>query len=227
MKKTLVWLESIWIWIKQANYLWLSLSVAILAIAYINLNPDEQSIRITGLVLQILGILTVAWGIKETRELFGQPSLIAKGLQWFKNFPPYGGRIITGSANVTLGAISGSARGYAWAPIDQNSSIDDRLAAIEKNLNHINDRISQAENNLDNQVRSITEIINHEKSIREQADNETHQRLEAVSTGGLHISATGALWLLLGVTMSTVPNEILALVACAVNSRSYCEKPVE
>ena len=201
MKKLLAWFKAIWGWIKQANHLWRALSVAILSIVYISLNPDEQSIRITGLVMQILGILTVAWGIKETREIFGHPSFITKSIQWFKNFPPYGGRINTGSA-----------RGYASTPIDKNSSIEERLAVIESNINHINERISQTENNLYNQVSSITETLDCEKSLREKADNETHQKIEAVSTGGIHISATGALWLLLGVTMSTAPNELIALV---------------
>src|SRR5690606_360984 len=148
-----------WGWVKQANHLWRALSVAILSIVYISLNPDEQSIRITGLVLQILGILTVAWGIKETRELFGHPSFKTKGIQWFKQFPPYGGRVNTGSAHGSLGTLTGRARGYTSTPIDKNSSIEERLAAIESNLNHINERISQTENNLYNQVSSMTETL--------------------------------------------------------------------
>ncbi|WP_273527059.1 hypothetical protein [Pseudomonas sp.] len=212
MKKLLAWFKAIWGWVKQANHFWRAISVAILSIVYISLYPDEQSIRLTGLVLQILGILTVAWGIKETREIFGHPSLITKSIQWFNNFPPYGGKVITVSVHGSLGGLTGSARGYTSTPIDKNSSIEDRLAAIESNLNHINERISQTENNLYNEVRSVTETLGREKSLREKADNETNQKIEAVSTGGIHISATGALWLLLGVIMSTAPNELLALV---------------
>jgi hypothetical protein len=212
MNKILTWFKSIWIWIKQANHVWRALSIAILAVAYIYLNPNEQSMRITGLVLQILGILTVAWGIKETRELFGHPSLTTKCLEWFKNFPPYGGRIISVSASGSIGATTGNAYASIFIQIDKNSSIDERFAAIEKSLNNINDLIIQTEKNLDNKVKSIAETISHEKLLREQGDSEAHKKLEAVSTGGFHISATGTLWLLLGVTMSTAPNELLALI---------------
>ena len=212
MKKLLAWFKAIWGWIKQANHFWRAISVAILSIIYISLNPDEQSIRITGLVLQILGILTVAWGIKETRDFFGHPSLITKSIQWLKDFPPYGGKVITAKAHGYLGALTGSARGYTFTPIDKSSSIEERLAAIESNLNHINERISQTENNLYDEIKSVTETLEREKSLREKADNEAHQKIEAASTGGIHISATGALWLLLGVTMSTAPNELLVLV---------------
>ncbi|QLC74119.1 hypothetical protein LPB260_25825 [Pseudomonas sp. LPB0260] len=212
MKKLLSWLKAIWKWIKQANHLWRALSVAILSVAYINLNPDEQSIRITGLILQVLGIFTVAWGIKETRELFGQPSLITKGLQWLKNFPPYGGRVNSGSGHATFRAMTGNSRGCTSLPIDENSSIEDRLAAIETNINHIYKRIHETEISLDKQEKSMIEAISQETLLRELADSETHKKLEASSTGGLHISATGALWLLLGVTMSTAPNELLTLV---------------
>ncbi|MCR7873623.1 hypothetical protein ACM73L_33230 [Pseudomonas aeruginosa] len=212
MKKILLWIKAIWIWIKKANHLWRAVSVTALAIAYTFLNSDEASIRITGLVLQILGIATVAWGIKETRELFGQPSLLQAGIRWLKSFPPYGGRVITGSGHASI-SMSGGGRGYSWTHIDPNSSIDNRLAAIEKNLSLIHERISLTENNFEQKTRIITETIKTEKAIREQELEEAHTKIEAASTGGLHISATGALWLLIGVIMSTAPNELIRLLS--------------
>lgn len=213
MKKTLLWMKAIWMWIKKANHLWRAISVAALAILYTYINNNEPSIRITGLVLQVLGIATVAWGIKETRALFGQPSLMQVGVKWLKSFPTYSGRIVSGAANISLGDASLSGRGYISIPIDPTSSVEDRLAALEKNLNYINDRISRTENDLEQSAKLITETIRSEKAIQAQEHQATHQKIEAVSTGGLHISATGALWLLIGVIMSTVPNEIIRLTS--------------
>ena len=213
MKKTLLWIKAIWAWFKRANNLWRAVSVAVMAIIYTYLHTDEASIRITGLVLQILGIATVAWGIKETRELFGQPSLLEAGAMWLKSFPPFGGRVISGSGHAVLGSIASGRSGYSLAPIDPNSSIDERLAAIEINLNFIHQRITHTQSNLEQKATAISETIKTETAIREQEIEKTHSKIEAASTGGLYISATGVLWLFIGVIMSTVPNELIRLLS--------------
>ena len=75
-----------WLW--EMKYLWLALGVNFVALA-IALRPhtSEPVIRLTGLGLQILGIGTVAWGISETRALFGHPSLVGKWRKWLARFP--------------------------------------------------------------------------------------------------------------------------------------------
>ncbi|MBB4821849.1 hypothetical protein HNP29_005262 [Pseudomonas alcaligenes] len=212
MKKTLLWIKAIWAWLKRANNLWRAVSVAAIAVVYTYLHADEVSVRITGLVLQVLGIATVAWGIKETRGLFGQPSLLKVGVMWFKSFPPFGGRVTSGSGHGVIGNIRGGGNSYSQVPMDPGSSVDERLAAIERNLNLIHQRISHVESNFEQEARVLSEDIKKERMIREQDIEKTHGKIEAVSTGGLYISATGALWLFIGVVMSTAPNELIKLM---------------
>lgn len=210
MKKFRFWLKSIWIWVKKANYLWLALSAVTLSIFYINLNSTEQAVRISGLILQLLGIATVAWGIKETREQFGHPSLLTQGVQWLLDFPPYGGKVVTCSMHGILAGATGNARAHTLHPINPNSSIEERLNSIEKNISLINNRITQAESETDRKTSEISEGLKTEKLTRENSVKEINTKIESTSTGGLHISAIGALWLFAGVTLSTIPNEILS-----------------
>ena len=109
--------------------------------------------------------------------------------------------------------MTANGRGCTWTPIDPNASIEEKLAAIEKNLNHIHERINHTENSLEQKTDSLAETINSERSLRAREIEETHKKIESASTGGLHISATGALWLLIGVTMSTAPSEIFRLMS--------------
>ena len=74
MNKLWVWLRALWNWLSELKHFWLAVAVTGIALL-ISLRPGtaECTIRLSGLALQILGIGTVAWGISETRALFGRP----------------------------------------------------------------------------------------------------------------------------------------------------------
>ena len=71
-----LWLRDVWFWLRalgrwlvlDARQFWLAIVVAGGALL-ISLQPgtSEQFIRLTGMVLQLLGLGTVAWEIAETR----------------------------------------------------------------------------------------------------------------------------------------------------------------
>ena len=81
-------LKAVWPGLFEARYAWLSATVICVALV-ISLRPHmtESVIRLTGLVLQLLGISTVIWGISETRALFGHPSFASKAKAWLSRFP--------------------------------------------------------------------------------------------------------------------------------------------
>ncbi|WP_428486387.1 hypothetical protein [Rhodopila sp.] len=51
---------------------------------------SERAFRVTGLVLQLIGIATVAFNIRGTWEQFDHPSAIALASQWLRRFPRIG-----------------------------------------------------------------------------------------------------------------------------------------
>ena len=63
------WLRALLSWLSEARHFWLAVVVVVVAMLLVaRKGVTEPEIRIAGLVLQILGIGTVAWGIRETRE---------------------------------------------------------------------------------------------------------------------------------------------------------------
>ncbi len=168
----------------------------------------EQEVRFTGLLLQILGIGTVAWGIRETRALFGRPTLFAQFRAWLRRFPVYGGRVVSASASITMPRISVNARGHAGASAGPDASADARIEALEKNVRLLNERIDHTQNEMDQKFRSHADFLKQEERTRALHDQAIREKLEATETGGLHISAMGVLWLFIGVTLSTAATEI-------------------
>lgn len=204
--------KMLWTWLIEAKYAWLSVAVITIALA-VSLRPGtgEPRIRLTGLVLQLLGIGTVIWGISETRELFGHPSFASKATQWLHRFPLLRRDVVLAVSGVSMSASFGKARAFGTHGPGENPTTEARLAALEKNINALHDRITATQKEMDQEFTKAADALKHEEQIRQEADAAIAGRLEATGTGGVHISLIGASWLVVGVILSTAAPEIAAL----------------
>jgi hypothetical protein len=143
-------IKQLWPWLIEARFAWLTLGV-IGAALIVSLRPhtSESVIRLTGLVLQLLGIGTVIWGISETRALFGHPSFAAKAKSWFERFPLRQRSIVLAASAASLAAATCKARGYVTQGPGPNPTVDTRLDALERNVSLIHERISSTEKEMD------------------------------------------------------------------------------
>ena len=62
-------------------------------------------------------------------------------------------------------------------------------------------------------IRRHGQDLKEERRARDSADQEIRDKMKATETGGLHISAMGALWILEGVTMGTIPTEVAGWIS--------------
>jgi hypothetical protein len=202
-------IKAIWPWLKEARYAWLTIIVIAFALV-ISLRPQtpEKVIRLTGLILQLFGIGTVAWGISETRSFFGHPSFASKTMSWFRRFPLRNRRIVFGSATGSFGSISSRARGHVTSSSGINPTLENRITTLEKNIGLIHERISSTEKEMDEEFRKLTNSLKTEEATRQTEDSNILQKLEKTGTGGVHISAIGAALLFVGVILSTAGLEI-------------------
>mgnify|MGYP003587825762 CR=1 FL=1 len=206
-------LKNLWPWLIEARYAWLSLCV-ILSALIVSLRPNtpESVIRLTGLVLQLLGIATVIWGISETRAFFGHPSFAAKTKAWLIRFPLLKRNMVIAVDGASLVLLTGKARVHSTHSPGPNPTIEARIASLERNVVLIHKRISGTEKEIDKELSKISDALKGEKDARQLEDNEMHKKLEATGTGGVHISAIGASWLFVGVILSTAAIEIAELL---------------
>lgn len=200
------WTRALGRWLWEARLAWLAVATLLGAALAVGGNPTEARILLTGLVLQILGIGTVAWGIRTTRRLFGRPGMVALVRTWLANFPRYGGRTIAVGATMTA---TSSVRGRAFVTTTAaDESVEARLDALEKNMGHVNDRINGIQAEIDQKADEHRRAFEEERQARSKEAGELRERLEATETGGLHVSAVGAVWLTVGVALSTAAPEL-------------------
>ena len=200
-----------WLWEPRVVYAAL-LPVAASICAILLFSSSEPSIRLSGLVLQLLGIATVIWGISKTREHFGHSPIVSVLARWLHRFPLIKRHAVLQPEGISMGMTLVGGRLTSIYTPTPNAPFDERLKNIESGLDILQNRIAGAENQLDAQRSELEAKIKVESHTRESADQKVLKSFESSSTGGLHISAIGALWLFVGVTLSTASPEIARLL---------------
>jgi hypothetical protein len=202
-------LKAIWNWLKEANVVWLLVSVmGVALLGAFGAEANEARVRLTGWVLELFGLGTVAWGIRETRRQFGRPSILRIARDWVARYPMPSpivpSRGITGTIGMVEEHDTAQAIGVVHTP-----SLEGRIIALENNLRSIGERVDHVELALDQEAHTRQAALSQERRSREAQNQLIRRQLEAVETGGLDISSVGLVWLALGLTLSTIPNELL------------------
>jgi len=199
-----------WLWLFGDCWATISGVALIWAIIWA-LGIREQTVRIGGLALQVLGILTVFIGISKTKQLFGRPTFVATLRERVRLLRAYM-TLGVQSGTITAGGIKlgGHARGYQRSTPSDGADTIQRLDSLERNIGYLNERIDGTLNELDEATRNITANLEHDRSTRMEVDAKIASRLENLGVGGLTLSGIGAIWLLVGTIMATIPAEITA-----------------
>ncbi|UQG61029.1 hypothetical protein MIH18_03500 [Marinobacter sp. M3C] len=203
------WIIELKHWLKEAKLIFIGVFVILLAVFFgFVVWPTEKSIRIIGYVLQLIGMIVAVKGLFMVRSHFGHPSLGIMCLRWLKRFPKWKveAHISVPTAYSVMTALDPHVE--AWAPDNPESTLEHRLNAVIKNLGQLRaDQGSQKK-----LINSLaTEHQEHEKKTakeRVEIQEKIQKNLESLHTGYLVTSLLGLVWLLVGITMSTLALEL-------------------
>lgn len=209
------WISRIRIWLWEARQIWIAAFAipCVLLLCWIALPNWEPRIRYTGMLLELMGLATVALGIRETRSLFSRPSLLQVARAWFSRFPGFRQdvKVIVGSGGISMGGASVSAFGSSGpAP---TATLEERVAILEKSVNQAHLLIHEANRKIAQETQQRQSEIEVVKRELEDGDSKNKQLLEAAAAGGLYLETTGVFWLAFGITLATASNEI-AKICC-------------
>jgi hypothetical protein len=196
--------------------MWLALAGVILAYVLGKLvpaNSPADAVRYSGMILQILGLSTVAHGLGEMRRLFGRPPLVQRIVGWFRRLisvfqapKPISVRASAAGTGIVTGHAS------LRTSVGPGASLEDRVLALERNLNNVSEELRAANQALHTQLGDLRESIRSERQKRQSGDQDLGRRMEAVAIGGLNLETVGLFWLVLGVIATSVPAELVSLL---------------
>ena len=182
-------------------------------------------IRAVGGLLQLVGVLAVALGVRETRlEFTDKPGTVKAAGKWIA---AYARRLFHRRQRLTLhpehieststvDAVTVSLR-RAWEQLSIEERVDrlnERLAVVERQANDFRSE-------LDREMQVRRAEANAERHARERADEQLRQRISSLAGFGLRLEALGAFFLGFGVVFTTWPAgvaDFLALCSPCIGS---------
>lgn len=196
-------------WFYEPKLFFLAVLYLCLAFSWIVFfNYSEPSFRLIGLLLQIFGIVTVVLGIIQTREQFKHESYLKLFFNWVKRFPIKSKPVFIEPEGINVSMSIGDVILHTVFKLNPNTPIQEQLIKIEKEILFLQSQIdNQTDKNM-NELNNVKSQLATEKNERTNSINQTLKIIESTSTGGIHISFIGTIWLLFGVIFSTASPEL-------------------
>ena len=217
IKKFGCWVIRVAIWLWEAKIVWITLLLSIIVVLffwYMLIGTWEVGFRYTGLTLELFGIFTVAYGLKETLNLFEQT--FTESFKEFIKFRDNSPVVVSMKGQSELPALTSSGLGTPLAP---NSSTEERVTFLEELLNQVRLQAHENRTNVENGFKKLTDALNTERSEREASVEKVQQALKKFAVDGLAIELMGVVWLFFGAISATLSKEL----ACLVQHSSFGE----
>jgi hypothetical protein len=207
------WIKALVFWLRDAWRFWPTrFLVVVLVVTSIGsqlpVTADDR-VRYCGLALQLLGILIVVVGLVTRRRLFNHPSLADDMRGWLARRPRLGAKPRTTHFSGTGGfSFGGGGKVSSWIDVPPEASTEDRLAALEANVKSLKTEQAETAKELQEETRKLIEAVESERRMRESAVIDIRRQLGILGVGGLQLEWAGVFWLIFGVVLATLPNEI-------------------
>ena len=204
-------------WLLQTRPLvWVLATIfVVLMLGFIFSPCFERHVRFSGMTLQLVGVMLIAVGLRDTRRAFeDQPTTWESVKTWWRGRPRFTPRHIKLEARGGAYAFGGaSARMTVGASPD--ASLEHRLAALERQHAALFDEVGKLQEATNRQIGELTNAIAGERKEREKADTGIREQLKKAIVGGLPLGRVGAVCFFFGIIAATISPEIASWLGAA------------
>lgn len=174
--------------------------------------PSDLRLRLWGLTLEAVGVITVWRDLVGTADRYGSGNFIASTRGWLKR--AIGPRVSSGSVGASL-EISSSMTGRLKVRrnMDATAPVESRLAALERNVEMIDSDMEELGQSLSKRATKIDERVTVESQGHAASIQDLKTELKSTATAHVSSLAFGTAWLGVGIVISTCAPEIARLVA--------------
>ena len=146
----------------------------------------------------------VIYGLDEARSSFGRGRFFHLIGSWFNGFRSIFKKSINLTGRATLGATSslGSATLITRAT---DLPVEEHLRRLQQQIDALESSTSQR---FRDESARVQNLFDTEKADRTAGDAEIRDRLKDAMVGGINLELAGAAWLFIGITMTSIPEDI-------------------
>jgi hypothetical protein len=155
-------------------------------------------------LLQLAGIIVVAWGMADLRREVGLPTLWTEIRQdvvsaFNRIRGKRTGRVVIAGA-AAIGAVG--ARAYATVGLAPNATTEQKLDHLQRQIDGLLDATRNLENRVDEEKRERVAALKAATGEAEQRDTELWNRVRNIATGGIRLESVGLIWLTAGTLLA-------------------------
>jgi hypothetical protein len=210
LKRLLWWLWATVCWIWEANPFWGPFIVAVvicLLVTVVSPCPVEREVRLIGMVLQLLGVVTIVMRLRATQRQFPGQMLNL----WWLGRPQFRVRNRVVSATGTVTSVA-TVRAEARVSLGPQATVEQRLAMLEDSHTKLADKVGDLGKEVKRQTDGLSTKLTAEAASREAGDKRIEGQVRAAAVGSLHLDAWGILFFLFGIIAGTASPEIAAWI---------------
>jgi hypothetical protein len=162
--------------------------------------------RWAGMFFQVAGVFCVIVGLNDSKTFFGPAGLLGSAYAVFKSMFHIFDRpkVVQASANIGIGSITMTARAH----VPQiNPTTESRLLELETKVGSLESALERAEKELKSHA---VELVKVERDERTSAITDVRNKLQTVVTGDIALQAAGAAFLIVGIVLTSIPDEFAA-----------------
>ena len=186
-----------------------------LSVGWCASSSNEVRLRIAGMILQLLGLATVAVGLSQLRRRFKRPSVLEKIVAWLRRVGAVFARpkSVTVHAGTVLSGVTLAGAGRVRQTLAPDAPHERRLSLLEDNLELLQKQVDDGLEQLHGRIQQLGTQIDRDAHERRREKEQAEQLVAEVAVGGLHLEVVGLLWLALGVIGTSMPTEIASWFA--------------
>lgn len=191
------WIKRKWSWAKQKPLFWWNTVLAATLVAVIWVwpapNASDLRVRLLGMVLQLIGILTVWHDLTSAARHFGKGgplSFFTSTGKWLKA-GLFGSHLILVPQASRMVARGGRPRLKVRRTIRPESPLPERIAALEALAIQIDGDLDNAFTEIEERASELKTKISAEAAAREHSINDVKCSLESTATGNHALLAFG------------------------------------
>jgi hypothetical protein len=200
-----------WFWRTQP-FIAIFAAMTIVALLFVVFNSCfERQIRLSGMGLQLLGVILVGVGLRDTRRAFeNQPTMWKAIKLWWSGRPRFGPQHQTIHVTGVQGlSLVGSAR--ARVGPGPNTTLEQRVAMLEQQYVGLFDELGTLSSEIKVKLDELSDSLQAERSERQQAEVQAKNQLERAVAEGIPLARVGVIVFLIGITAGTASAEIASI----------------
>jgi hypothetical protein len=187
LKRLLWWLWATMCWIWEANPFWGPFIVAVVAcllVTVVSPCPVEREVRLIGMVLKLLGVVTIVMRLQATRRQF--PGQLLK--LWWRGRPQLRVRDRIVSATGTVTSVA-TVHAEARVSLGPQATVEQRLAMLEVSHTKLADKVGDLGKEVKSQTDELSSKLTAEAASRGAGDKRIEGQVREAAVGSLHLDA--------------------------------------